>query len=212
MGSISRIKETWRLWRAYRKGKKMTTMKPITKSRTTATVAASTGTTGGIAFAALTFLRGRVDLPWGPEGDAAIVAILTTIIAPLLSRLIAKYRKAGDTVGPAALGFLLCGLAGVMTLMAAGCATTQVLGPDGTVIETRREADRELILQIATLAANPELYREGWNLFKEINDYRVALKEAEDKAERAAIEVKIRAAQDAIDGLVAAAQAAQGAG
>lgn len=211
MGRISRVKEAWRIRKAYREGKRFKVMKPITQSRTTATVAGATGTTSGLVFAFLTFLRGRTDLPWEPEGDAAIVAVVTTILAPLLSRLIAKYRKGGDTIKPAALGFLICGVAALLGgCVLAGCMTTQVLGPDGTILEVRRQVDRDLLDRVATLAKDPELYEQAWELYKRIAAYRSDLRTAEGKTEREELEARIAAAQRAIEGLVATAQAVGG--
>jgi hypothetical protein len=186
-------------------------MKPLIQSKTTATIAGATGATSGIVFAILTALRGRVDLPWDPEGDTAIVAVVTTVIAPLLSRIVAKFRKGGDTIKPAALGLLLCGFAAALGMcLVTGCAKSQILGPDGTVLEVRWNADRDLIEHVAALALNPELYREGWELYKEIVAHRQAAKTAETKEEREALEAKIQAAERAIAGLVAAVGAAQG--
>lgn len=211
MGGISRGREIWRIAKAYRQGKRIRVMKPITQSRTTATVAGATGATSGIIFAVLAALRGRVDLPWEPEGDTAIVAVLTTVIAPLLSRLVAKYRNTGDTVKPAALGFLLCGVAAaIAACVATGCSKSHVLGPDGSVIEVRWQADRELIVSLASLAADPELYRQGVELFREMTAYRAELRAAESREEREALEAKIEAAERAIAGLVAVAEAVQG--
>jgi len=210
MGGISRGRELWRIAKAYRQGKRIKVMKPITQSKTTATIAGATGATSGIIFAVLAALRGRVALPWEPEGDTAIVAVLTTVIAPLLSRLVAKYRKGGDTIKPAALGFLLCGFAAAIAgCVATGCAKTHILGPDGTVIEVRWQADKELIVSLATLAADPELYRQGLEIFRELTAYRAELRAAESREDREALEAKIEAAERAIAGLVAAAEAVQ---
>lgn len=204
---MGRIKEAWRVWRAYRKGKKMVTMKPIYKSKTTATVAASTGTTAGVILAILTVLRGRVDLPWGKDGDAAIVAVLTTVLGPLLSRLIAKYRKgATDPANTAVLGLLIAGMAGLLLLGAAGCNTLQVIGPDGDVVEIRREPDRVLIEQLSALILNPDLYRQGWELYSDIAEWKHEMRVSKSREQQEVLALKIQTAQQALDALVETAE------
>ena len=181
-------------------------MKPITQSKTTATVAGATGTTGGVVFALLALLRGQgVSLPWEADADTAIMAVVTTVVAPLISRLVAKWRK-GDGVSGAALGFLLCGLAGLMSLGAAGCNTTPVLGPDGEVIGTQTTVDAELVEKLAILALDPELHRQAWTLIREIDSYYRDIDKAESVAEREELTAKIAARERAFDKLVEAAK------
>jgi len=64
------------------------------KSKTTQTVAGSVGVVGGLCWAVLRFVRDVYPdtLPWSPDMDAAIVAAVTTAVAPLVSRAVAWLR------------------------------------------------------------------------------------------------------------------------
>jgi len=74
-----------------------TTMKPITQSATTATVAGAAASSGGAIYGVIAFLRSAFPdyMPFGPESDAAVVVVVTTVLTPLLSRLVASIRKGG---------------------------------------------------------------------------------------------------------------------
>ena len=81
----------WRARRRYRKGK---VMKDITKSRTTQNVAAGSAASGGLAYGLLAALRSAAPglLPWDEVHDVAVAVVATTVLAPLLSRIIAFVR------------------------------------------------------------------------------------------------------------------------
>lgn len=73
------------------------TMKPITQSATTATVAGAAASSGGAIYGVIAFLRSAFPdyMPFGPESDAAVVVVISTVLTPLLSRLVASIRKGG---------------------------------------------------------------------------------------------------------------------
>lgn len=72
----------------------MPAMKPITQSKTTATVAGSTAASGGALYGLIIFARAMFpNYLWGPESDAVVVTALATVATPLLSRWIASFRK-----------------------------------------------------------------------------------------------------------------------
>ena len=62
-------------------------------SKTSQTVAGAGVVGGGAAFAIITWLRSMwPDMPGDATTDAALAAVITGIIAPLLGRLVARYR------------------------------------------------------------------------------------------------------------------------
>ena len=71
-------------------------LKPVeaVTSTTTQNVAGGVVVSGGTIAGACAFVRSAWPdaLPWGSEGDAALVVVLTTIIGPLVSRVIAMIR------------------------------------------------------------------------------------------------------------------------
>jgi hypothetical protein len=82
-------------WRNFRKGSAMaSTMTGAATSTTTQNVAMGIGTVAGSIYAIIQFVRSMKPelLPWGPEGDAALVGVIATVIGPLVSRFIAMKR------------------------------------------------------------------------------------------------------------------------
>ena len=67
-------------------------LKPILESKTTRNVAIGGITVGGATVGAMAFLRRMFPdaIPWGPDGDIHILWIAETILAPVVSRLMAK--------------------------------------------------------------------------------------------------------------------------
>lgn len=72
----------------------MSMLSKTLKSKTTKTVAGSTAASGGLVVGLLTFLRATWPdkMPWEESLDADIVAVVTTVVAPVVSRLIAGMR------------------------------------------------------------------------------------------------------------------------
>ena len=68
-------------------------MKPILQSKTTATVGGSAGVVSILALILLSLVPASVREAWGTEGDAAFVAVVSTLGTAGLSRLIAWLRK-----------------------------------------------------------------------------------------------------------------------
>ena len=71
----------------------------ISESRTTRHVAAGTAAgvgSGGLVLALLGWVRATWPdvLPWPVDADVALAGLITTILAPLLSRFIATQRRA----------------------------------------------------------------------------------------------------------------------
>ena len=66
--------------------------KPIYKSKTTAAAGGSAGIITALALVALSLVPPAIREAWGAEGDAAFVAILTTLGTAGLTRLIAWLR------------------------------------------------------------------------------------------------------------------------
>lgn len=67
---------------------------PIHKSTTTQNVAIAGASGAGSVAGVLLLLRTNWPdlLPWGPEADAGIIALVTTVVVPVLSRVIAFLR------------------------------------------------------------------------------------------------------------------------
>lgn len=69
-------------------------MKNIIQSKTTQNQVAATGGLAAVVVTVLQLARSTWpdSMPWGPDGDAAIVGFVSTVIAPLLSRALAGVR------------------------------------------------------------------------------------------------------------------------
>lgn len=64
-------------------------------STTTQNVAGGVVASGGAIAGAIGFVRAAWPdvLPWGAEADPALVVVLTTVVAPVVSRIIAFWRE-----------------------------------------------------------------------------------------------------------------------
>lgn len=115
----------------------MGTVSRALTSSTTQTVAGSTFVGGGVLAGLFAFLRAAFPekLPWSVETDAELVVLLSTVVIPILSRMVASVRgklKRLKHIDRAGVAFLLCI---ALALGAVSCTTTQTL-PDGTIVVT----------------------------------------------------------------------------
>lgn len=71
-----------------------TESKTVLQSRTTQNVAAATVTTGGTVAGVIAGARAVFPdlIPWNESADVSVAVVITTVIAPLVSRLIAFWR------------------------------------------------------------------------------------------------------------------------
>jgi hypothetical protein len=83
---------TWKAYCAIRRNKKMSN---VVTSKTTQNVTMGTAASGGAIYGVIAFLRSYAPniVFWGEDADAGIVVVATTIIAPLVSRIIAMVRN-----------------------------------------------------------------------------------------------------------------------
>lgn len=93
--NVGLLKSAFRGWRAKRKVDRMSNpiSKPIVTSTTTQNVAAGAAAGAGTAYGVIVFARNFIGLPWDESQDQAIAAVATVVLTPLISRLLAKWRK-----------------------------------------------------------------------------------------------------------------------
>lgn len=143
--------------RAYKKEVKEMGLfsKETVKSATTQNVAVGTAAGGGAVALVLSWVRSTWGLPWDASADTSVIVVLTAVIGPLLSRLVAFWRDPAKRTGgegvsktPALLVFLCAGLfaAGALGGCASMAPTVTTTAPDGTV--TTR-IDTEALVQLA---------------------------------------------------------------
>lgn len=214
MGILARAKFAWKTVRAFRKGKKMANqMKPIYQSKTTATIAGSTATAGGMAYAIMQGIRGQwpTAVPWGLEGDAVVVALITTVLGPLLSRLVARLRK-GNAASSGIAHFSLLYIGATLALAAlvvlGGCAHT-IQHPDGRVEVYSLDANQVQMLATAAAVYGPHLFESAMTMVDRINELEAQRQAAKDEAARARIEQQRRDIEQGLQALLALAKSAQ---
>lgn len=101
MTLFRKVKLAITAWHSWRKGNRMAT--EIVKSKTTQNTVAGVGGVAATVAAVIAFLRSVKPewIPWGTDGDAAIVGVIATVIGPLVSRKIAFLRDPSKRDGAA---------------------------------------------------------------------------------------------------------------
>jgi hypothetical protein len=177
-------------------------MKPILQSNTTKSVAtAAAGTTAGVV-GLLAWLRATFGdvLPWPPAADWAIATGTNTVIVPLVSRVLKKWKaskeesrdRMGSNLTLPMLALLIAGLsmAGCQSLGLLPQRSVTVTYPDGRV-EVTTTADTEatvamLEVQLAALEQAVATWRDiaEWQSGQDRVDAEAKAAEREQRAEQ----------------------------
>ena len=120
-------------------------------SKTTWAVLLAILASGGSINGVIDALRGNdVGLPWGPERDAEMLMLLTSIVGPLVSRQLKKVlvwlrNKVKGVDG--AFVARVCIVVGlfILPMLSTSCITVRTIREDGTEVITRR-LDTEAIV------------------------------------------------------------------
>ena len=67
-------------------------MKPVLKSKTTATVGGAAAGTSAFVLLLLSLIPASIREAWGPDSDAALIWLITTLGTAAISRLVAMLR------------------------------------------------------------------------------------------------------------------------
>ena len=163
--------------------------KPITQSNTTRTVAEGTAVGGGGVASVLVLLRSLGWAPWPEAADEAVFVVVSTVVIPVVSRVIARIKQAmakrrqNRALGTAGLVLALVGA----SLLCGGCATT--ITPDGSRT-TSVDVDAARLLMADALA-----------VYQSLDEQRAAAEAAEDAQEAERLRLRMQVLESILDSL-----------